>query len=311
MDQVGLAPPPLPAKTRRSPPASSATVPSATSDVYGAYPDQVNGDRSQSSHVVKIRINPDENVICDVAPCIRISVNTPEMIPNGDAASERSTAYFFYNCAVMSSGQVSPSDTLDSGTCSDLDGTPPPLPKKKSAVSVTLIQHKRASSLTDSDDNESNISCDSLTSGKASPVSKDASSTVLPQTLLQDIRQRNAKLQDDAIVKSYEERKEEKENANNNNTTNSLPFDTDMFYKFHLNEHLSEDNDAPAKAVVEDETFAGYKDLLGDGASTIRSAKGTVRGVKNRVRAGIATFLQINSVSKVRTPTPIFPFAIY
>jgi glutaredoxin domain-containing cysteine-rich protein 1 len=84
-----------------------------------------------------------------------------------------------------------------------------------------------------------------------------------------------------------------------------------MFYKFHLNEHLSEDNDAPAKAVVEDETFAGYRDLLGDGASTIRSAKGTVRGVKNRVRAGIATFLQINSVSKVRTPTPIFPFAIY
>ncbi|CAH2013488.1 unnamed protein product [Acanthoscelides obtectus] len=31
------------------------------------------------------------------------------------------------------------------------------------------------------------------------------------------------------------------------------------------------------------------------GPSTIRSAKGTVRGVKNRVRAGIATFLQINN----------------
>ncbi|KAJ3658974.1 hypothetical protein Zmor_010684 [Zophobas morio] len=288
MDQVGIAPPPLPPKTRRSPPASSATV--QPSDVFSTFPEQVGTDHSPS-HVVKIRINPDENVICDVAPCIRISVNS-EMIPNNgmvDASPDRSAAYFFYNCGVMSSGQISPSDTLDSGTCSDLDGTPPPLPKKKN-TSVTLIQHKRASSLTDSDDNESNISCDSLTSGKMSPVNKEIKASNLPQTLLQDIRQRK----NSVIVKSYEERKEEEEEK----SANSLSFDTDMFYKFHLNEHLSEDNEAPPKNVVEDETFAGYKDILGDSAATIRSAKGTVRGVKNRVRAGIATFLQINSVSK-------------
>ncbi|RZC40039.1 hypothetical protein BDFB_002332 [Asbolus verrucosus] len=294
MDPLGLAPPPLPPKTRRSPPEPSATV--LNSDVF-AYP-EVNGAQSQS-HVVKIRINPEENVICDVAPCIRISVNNPDMIQTtamADASSERSTAYFFYNCAVMSSGQVSPSDTLDSGTCSDLDGTPPPLPKKKSSsgVSVTLIQHKRASSLAssaDSDDNDSNISCDSLTSGKTSPHN-----SALPPTLLQDIRERNKLSAESTIVKSYEERKEEEKTIS---AANSLPYDTDMFYKFHLNEHLSEDDPPPSK-VVEDETFAGYKDLLGDGASTIRSAKGTVRGVKNRVRAGIATFLQINSVAKVR-----------
>lgn len=99
----------------------------------------------------------------------------------------RTTACFYYGSfqnqltsMVMSSGQCSPSDTLDSGTCSDLDGTPPPLPKKKNSSTVLLGvsdngiigQHNRTGSLTssgaevDSDDNESNISCDSLNSGE-------------------------------------------------------------------------------------------------------------------------------------------------
>lgn len=95
--------------------------------------------------------------------------------------NNRSTACFYYNSypgqlngMVMSSGQCSPSDTLDSGTCSDLDGTPPPLPKKKNSSTVILAsdQHNRTGSLTssgaevDSDDNESNISCDSLNGGE-------------------------------------------------------------------------------------------------------------------------------------------------
>lgn len=98
----------------------------------------------------------------------------------GSSGNNRSSACFYYNSyqnplanMVMSSGQCSPSDTLDSGTCSDLDGTPPPLPKKKNSSTVTLAsdQHNRAGSLTssgaevDSDDNESNISCDSLNAG--------------------------------------------------------------------------------------------------------------------------------------------------
>ncbi|XP_078051673.1 uncharacterized protein LOC144477806 [Augochlora pura] len=99
-----------------------------------------------------------------------------------NSGSNRSNACFYYNYQsplagmVMSSGQCSPSDTLDSGTCSDLDGTPPPLPKKKNASTVLLStdQHKRTGSLTssgadvDSDDNESNISCDSLNAGDLS-----------------------------------------------------------------------------------------------------------------------------------------------
>ena len=108
----------------------------------------------------------------------------------------RTSACFYYgsfqnpvSAMVMSSGQCSPSDTLDSGTCSDLDGTPPPLSKKKNSSTVLLGvsgsngssgvcdtvnvgQHNRTGSMTssgadvDSDDNESNISCDSLNSGE-------------------------------------------------------------------------------------------------------------------------------------------------
>ncbi|PSN51143.1 hypothetical protein C0J52_20580 [Blattella germanica] len=357
--------------------------------------------------------------------------------------TERPNPYFFYgsfasNGMVISSGQSSPSDTLDSGTCSDLDGsTPPPLPKKKSvtssAATVTVTVngggHRRTGSLTssgaevDSDDDGSNISCDSLNSSElngglitsivedvhaekvnfkeenklkrtetrdvakvtaptppAFPVQKSNSSSPppghsLPQGLLQDIRDRTAKLTivaspsstltrktrtwaDDlnskatsvkpttvqpeqkttneakingttpkvhhdlsptpslssfedpfkrSIVeeKTYEERQKEtaeKQATSNKIVNNGLTFDTDKFYKFHLNEHATEVKDNVQQSQVEnEETFAGYKDLLQDKelSSTIRSAKGTVRGVKNRVRAGIATFLQLHS-TKVR-----------
>lgn len=60
-----------------------------------------------------------------------------------DAVGRSSPSHYYFNQfnGIMSSGQMSPSDTLDSGTCSDLDGTPPPLTKKKngSGVSVTMI----------------------------------------------------------------------------------------------------------------------------------------------------------------------------
>lgn len=113
--------------------------------------------------------------------------------------------------------------------------------------------------------------------------------------LLQDIRQRNNKLTITPRIdeKSYDERKKESEEKKD------VYIDPDSFYNFHINEHKN-DSVVPLKTVVENDTFAGHKELLfGDGAATIRSAKGTVRGVKNRVRAGIATFLQINNTTKV------------
>lgn len=394
MEQGVAAPPPLPPKTRRSPPASATVLTNTGADVFTyrfpevqqSQPDLSNTSENTGSHVVKIRINPQEkqpviqeavsSVVCEISPCIRISVNSDsEMIQRNTMSEsfiktspERNNPYFFcgpFNCGtVMSSGQVSPSDTLDSGTCSDLDSTPPPLPKKKSAgVSVTVIgaHHKRPSSLTssgaevDSDDNESNISCDSLNSGELAgeilsanitppPPAIDAlnlsntntNGSFLPHGLLQDIRDRSAKLtqiaqhelnediEADYIVKNsvpvcqivsaspkaiiderpYEDRKKhEKEQHDTALLINSLTYDTDRFYDFHLNEHLTQNENevVQVKKINEDESFAGYRDFLGgDGSSTIRSAKGTVRGVKNRVRAGIATFLQINSTTKVR-----------
>jgi glutaredoxin domain-containing cysteine-rich protein 1 len=101
--------------------------------------------------------------------------------------------------------------------------------------------------------------------------------------------------------KTYEERQKEtaeKQQASSSKiVSNGQFFDTDRFYTFHLNEHLADIKDTVQGGDADnEETFAGYRDLLQgkESSSTIRSAKGTVRGVKNRVRAGIATFLQLH-----------------
>ncbi|BFF92955.1 glutaredoxin domain-containing cysteine-rich protein9 [Drosophila madeirensis] len=80
----------------------------------------------------------------------------------------------------------------------------------------------------------------------------------------------------------------------------------DQYYSFHINEHENfssfarhgdEASMATAASLTEQQDlFAGYRDVRCSSSSTqstIRSAKGTVRGVKNRVRNGIATFLQL------------------
>lgn len=63
-------------------------------------------------------------------------------------------------------GRCSPSDTFDSGTCSDLDATPVPPASidadgktQQTGISVTVIS---GCSPPRSDDGDSNISCDSL-----------------------------------------------------------------------------------------------------------------------------------------------------
>lgn len=75
---------------------------------------------------------------------------------------------------------------------------------------------------------------------------------------------------------------------------NTKNYEDDKFYHFHLNERVLEvnDDDGTESMCRDDESFAGYRDIH-SGTSTIRSSKGTVRGVKNRVRNGIATFLQL------------------
>ncbi|XP_015437199.1 PREDICTED: putative uncharacterized protein DDB_G0293878 [Dufourea novaeangliae] len=350
--------------------------------------------------------------------------NTPDTL--NTSADTRSNTCFYYNSyqnpltgMVMSSGQCSPSDTLDSGTCSDLDGTPPPLPKKKNASTVLLAsdQHKRTGSLTssgaevDSDDNESNISCDSLNPGDLGdgmivernvngsieadqsldyqeinrlengvdhrndtvlnlkrldpsneneheePINKDpapaattpevdsnssssrgspsvspspsAASTLSKASSTPRIRSpdldHHSKVSSPVVKEcTYEERKQEQERLEQESiagdvdtsvnpiTGKKYVYEYDRFYKFHMNELKGGNNKDTSRGLVlgdkdTDECFAGYKIL---DKEAIRSAKGTVRGVKNRVRAGIATFLQKPS-SQPYTQKLLFQVIIY
>ncbi|XP_075234555.1 uncharacterized protein LOC142332165 [Lycorma delicatula] len=116
--------------------------------------------------------------------------------------------------------------------------------------------------------------------------------------------------------RTYEERRNDCVSSiiisDNNKNNNSENFDS--FYKFHLNENNFDNNFnvnnnnknkviKNGSVVNEDELmmvdyFAGcknYKDGEISETSTIKSSKGTIRGVKNRVRAGIATFLQMHA----------------
>ncbi|KAI4463950.1 hypothetical protein MML48_4g00016584 [Holotrichia oblita] len=350
MEHVSIAPPPLPPKTRRSPPSEedeeeatvngSVCIEDRTSnflEVREGHSSTTEITNSAGNHVVKIRINPTIDVPeSNTNPRIRISVNSEENPTNMSECT--ATPFFYYgpyNTNIIPSGQVSPSDTLDSGTCSDLDGTPPPLPKKKSGgVSVTLIGGQNSINQEGDSDNDSNISCDSLNSGDLQtdtkdPKSKNKLSAFLPQRLLRDIRDRSGKQTqspetikqdeediDDDVSKlakimlpkvvidqnSYQSRKQKEELDRQSKLFANMLHNPDQFYNFHLNEHLIDETDCanvPIKK-VDDESFAGLKNVIGcEDSKTIRSAKGTVRGVKNRVRAGIATFLQINSTVKV------------
>lgn len=84
----------------------------------------------------------------------------------------------------------------------------------------------------------------------------------------------------------------------------SKVYENDKYYNFHINERVVDpmNEQRAAHFFREDDTFAGYRDISARvPASTIRSSKGTIRGVKNRVRNGIATFLQMQQTNvKVR-----------
>lgn len=85
-------------------------------------------------------------------------------------------------------------------------------------------------------------------------------------------------------------------------------YENDKYINFHLNECVANNNinestsvnaaAAAAAESVKDDSFAGFRDVRQQQmASTIRSSKGTIRGVKNRVRNGIATFLQMQQTN--------------
>ena len=79
-------------------------------------------------------------------------------------------------------------------------------------------------------------------------------------------------------------------------------------FEFYVNEYEESTYQNPNLqgdriSLASEEDFAGLKEIKSaqqkSGTKTIRSHRGTVRGVRNRVRAGIATFLRDPS-SKVR-----------
>ncbi len=303
--------------------------------------------RKIDGKVVTVSLNTSDNI-----SNFKLSSNNTddtsagEMVqqPNNDLEVNKSSHLFY-----IPSGQCSPSSTMDSGTCSDMESTmestPPPLPKK-SSIKIKgnslkhTIGHIRRGSFTDSEESESSLSCDSLNSGDIIVVNKmsnppirmtpmttlndfdkdnvDNESTkliCLPDSLLRDIRDRSSKLSASEIINMT---KSEQNGSDNNNKSlysrvkiktgtpspqdicvtedtyqNSKIYENDKFYKFHINESvLNVIDEISPQNVQADESFAGYKDI-NSRTSTIRSSKGTVRGVKNRVRNGIATFLQM------------------
>lgn len=220
---------------------------------------------------------------------------------------------------VDTSGQYSPCETLDSGTGSDLENHPQQQQQPQQVRSPQLELHlqttrlmvneeadhkhspletpspvpKRAYSLTDDSEecdesSNSSLSCDSLHSGG-----------LLPTTLLRDIRFRERA--SGPLVTKINGR--------------PLQFETDGYYTFHVREHenfrsfgSNSSTEYEAQHFTDEqpgEDFVGFRDIRTAGKlagnSTIKSAKGTVRGVKNRVRNGVATFLQLQQPNvKVR-----------
>lgn len=193
---------------------------------------------------------------------------------------------------------------------------------------ITNSSHNRAVSFTDSESSssESSLSCDSLSSQEQNTIINEtivkSPICFLPDSLLKDIRECKLKLansdSNNKFVNNNDNEYVPQSFLNQLNKVsfnimkdcdinNDICYETDKYYKFHLNEHITDDinlkslSNSSASSITEnDESFAGYKDIH-SGTSTIRSSKGTIRGVKNRVRNGIATFLQMqcNLSSKV------------
>ncbi|XP_001990907.2 glutaredoxin domain-containing cysteine-rich protein CG12206 [Drosophila grimshawi] len=250
-------------------------------------------------------------------------------------------------CYLVSSGQYSPCETLDSGTGSDFESNKLPssngnsnnssnsnkneAPKLELHLKTTRIRvntsseqsvmhshsqsHSRAYSLTDDseecDESSSSLSCDSLHSNEAQPLLKLGA--LLPSSLLRDIRDREVHGNERIVGATKVDGR-------------PLQYEADQYYNFHVNEHANfrsfvtescssippefeairlpsdgtdqqqeHGDELQVPEEEEDNAFAGYKAMRSTThqASTIRSSKGTVRGVKNRVRNGVATFLQL------------------
>ncbi|XP_030381990.1 glutaredoxin domain-containing cysteine-rich protein CG31559, partial [Scaptodrosophila lebanonensis] len=262
--------------------------------------------------------------------------------------------------SLVSSGQYSPCETLDSGTGSDLESIkspgagddnashngsdrPPTLQLHLKTTKIRVNSSPSAYSLTDSEEGDvsSTGSNDSLHSNEYTVPARSSTTittshsrrlmgSLLPDSLLRDIRDKrdqdqrpattldsnNSSLDsvvdgdgddDDGMGAAEDYVKIVKMNGR------PMKYEADQYYTFHVNEHAnfrSFGNNTTSNQLSPDydtyslqsggggggaeDAFVGYKDVHNcSQPSTIRSSKGTVRGVKNRVRNGVATFLQL------------------
>ncbi len=262
-------------------------------------------------------------------------------------AGDNSSANAYFSHTSVSSGQSSPSDNLDSGTCSDVDaGTPPPYGGRQKSNSKIVApggnsDHQRCGSLNSSgigldSDEDDDVSCDSINSSEYNGENESGALPIISAAILKCNAQRiqssaTVDLKEDPYQNTHsssscsssssgssnkcgeedqcgsEYPEADTDHSRNMKIELSRPYEpdntnTDRFLRFHLNEN-NFDGTEVRQNTPDDDTFAGYKSLIDKStpAATIRSAKGTVRGVKNRVRAGIATFLN-NNVTKVSQP---------
>lgn len=238
---------------------------------------------------------------------------------------------------IILSGKCSPyDDHIDSGTCSDAEvisslpssesPQPPALPPKMSRSG-----RQKSYVLTESccSDTSSASSSDSVTNGDhlkplagnhlESPTlirsigkaTQGGNVGLLPTSLLIDIRNRSVAYDNDNETQSNHDLDTQDDENEMNYSNLELCSNRDSadekelmnfytednnFYKFHINEHLSFELGALMTHDESDESFAGLKDLR-SGTSTIRSKNGTIRGIKNRVRSGISTFLQMQQTT--------------
>lgn len=172
------------------------------------------------------------------------------------------------------------------------------------------------------DDSQSDVSADSLAPNEelttvphqpSSSNKEKSSKKKLPSNLLKEIRQKAGDNKEetsmaDQLGKAMEQIKlRNLSNSSKSSATRvkvniiptnkcpaSLNFD---LHRFHLRENvvsLPDMSSANELQTPEDLSFVGLKDIMSvEKSATIRSHKsGTVRGVRNRVRAGITTYLQ-------------------
>lgn len=212
-------------------------------------------------------------------------------------------------CMIRSNHDVKVSNEKSQKTCSAVilfqqtsEAQPPPVPPKVNRMNRPKrnILSESFFSDTSSASSESVNTSDNLMSSISLDSTKNDNIGLLPSSLLVDIRNRSLFQVCDEPEYEKESNFSDLEMCNQNSEEEKLVMNfyrDENFYKYHINENLSyELNDFKMTHDESDESFAGLKDLRSR-SSTIRSKNGTIRGIKNRVRSGISTFLQMQQTT--------------